>query len=120
MNVDQHLGLRTRTDRVLFALIQSEIDLAFSLLRLAEAEIRGGEDAHAPDLVAWACTTHRAALSYRDDLPVCESTRKFLLGVGELFEAIRAVERLRQAQADKSQRYQAISTPACGGNRRQR
>lgn len=100
--VAPNIDLQARTERVCFALMQSEIDLAFSLLRLAEAEIRGGDDAHVRELVGRASTMYKVALSYLDVLPVCVGKRESLLGVRELFEAIRAVERLRRAQADKT------------------
>jgi len=69
------IDLQARTERVCFALMQSEIDLAFSLLRLAEAEIRGGDDAHVRELVGRASTMYKVALSYLDVLPVCGQAR---------------------------------------------
>lgn len=92
---------RDRTERVCFALMQSEIDLAFSSLRLAEAETRGGDDVHARELIARACVTHKVALNYLDGLPVGQEKHDLRVGVRKLFEGIRAVERLRRAGTDR-------------------
>jgi hypothetical protein len=42
---------REHADRVCLTLLQSELDLAFFNLRLAEAEIQGGKAARATELV---------------------------------------------------------------------
>ncbi len=79
------------------ALMQSEIDLAFSFLRLAVAETQGGDDAHARDLITRACATHKVALNYLDCLAVGQEKHEFRDVVRQLFETIRQVERLRQS-----------------------
>ena len=88
---------RLRTDRACLALLQSEIDLAFGFLRLAQVESHGGNSAHAADLIAKAALAHKAVLK---DLPSLsleseEEMRELQRSVRKLFETIRAVERLR-------------------------
>jgi hypothetical protein len=92
----QNPDLRERLRGVCLALMESEIDLAMSLLRLAEVETNGGNDAQARELIARACAMHKVALNYLDGLPVGQEKHEFDLGMRRLFEAIRAAERLRR------------------------
>ena len=96
----QNPALLDRTERACLVM-ESEIDLAFSLLRLAEAETKGGDHAHARNLILRAGVTHKMALNYLDALAVGQEKQEFLFGVRKLFEAIRAVERLGRAQTDQ-------------------
>lgn len=90
---------RTRTERVCIALVRAEVDAAFSLLRLAEAEACGGIDRHAADLIAKAMSTHKTALHYLGTVPpeLEEQRRELSADVRKLFEAIRAAERHRRS-----------------------
>jgi hypothetical protein len=74
--------------------LQSHLDLAFSYLRLAEAETRGGKAAHATELMAKAVTTHRTVLREFANIPdLYESKRKLAREATRLLEAIQSVER---------------------------
>ena len=90
---------RTRTERVCIALVRAELDAAFSLLRLADAETCGGIDSHAADLIAKAMSTHKTALHYLGTVPLEleEQRRELSAEVRRLFEAIRTAERHRRA-----------------------
>jgi len=76
-------------------MLQSDIDLAFSYLRLAEAETRGGKAAHASELMAKAVTTHRTVLREFANIPdLYESKRELAREARRLLESIQSVERL--------------------------
>lgn len=80
-----------RAERVCLALARSELEVAFSYLRLAEAEVHGGKVAHALDLIDKARKNHAAALRYIETLPVefdCERG-ELQSDARELFDAIR-------------------------------
>jgi len=53
-----------QAERVHLALIRSELEVAFSYLRLAEAEVHGGILTHAEDLLDKARTSHTTAVRY--------------------------------------------------------
>lgn len=95
---------RIRTERVRIALVQAEVDTAFTLLRLAEVETCGGLDTHAADLITKAMATHKTALRYLGTvLPELEEQRRELHAeVRKLFEAIRATERHRRAAGQQT------------------
>ncbi len=74
--------------------LQSDLDLAFSYLRLAEAETRGGKAAHATELMAKAVITHRTVLREFTNIPdLYESKRELKREARRLLESIQSVER---------------------------
>jgi hypothetical protein len=80
--------------KTLCVTLQSDLDLAFSYLRLAEAETRGGKAAHATELMAKALTTHRTVLREFANIPdLYESKRELAREARRLLESIQSVER---------------------------
>ena len=86
------------TEQACMALIETEIEIAFSFLRLAEVETCGGNHEHATELIAKALVTHNVALKYIQNMrpefaeeksELCRETRR-------LFEAVRDTERHRR------------------------
>jgi hypothetical protein len=80
---------QTEQERLVF--LETELELAFTFLRLAEAESSGGNLTHAAELIAKANVTHKAALKYLGNLPLdWEAKRELHLNIRRLREAIRA------------------------------
>jgi hypothetical protein len=78
----------------LCVILQSDLDLAFSYLRLAEAEIQGGKAAHATELMVKAIITHRTVLREFVNIPDFYETRRELAREARrLLESIQSVER---------------------------
>jgi hypothetical protein len=74
--------------------LQSDLDLAFSYLRLAEAETRGGKAAHATELIAKAVITYKTVERELVCIPgVNENNRELTREVRRLLESIQSVER---------------------------
>jgi len=74
--------------------LQSDLDLAFSYLRLAEAETRGGNATHATELMAKAVITHRTVLREFENIPdLHESKRELAREARRLLESIQSIER---------------------------
>ncbi len=92
------------TERACLALVETEIEVALSFLRLAEAETSGGNVEHATDLIAKAAATHGVVLQYIENMRAefesekCELRRE----ARRLFEAIRTAHR-RRTQSDDPQ-----------------
>jgi hypothetical protein len=79
-------------------LLQSELDIAFGFLRLAEVETESGNAAHADELIAKANSSYKEVLDGLPRVPLeFEEERQALReGVRMLQDAIRAVARRRQ------------------------
>jgi hypothetical protein len=74
--------------------LQSDLDLAFSYLRLAEAETRGGNADHATELIAKAVIAHRTVLRELACISgVYQSKRELAGEARRLLESIQSVER---------------------------
>jgi hypothetical protein len=88
-----------RTERACLALVEAELDLAFSFLRLANTEFTRGNRAHATDLISTAVATHHRTLEYLGNVPAGLEEQKYELsnGVRRLFDAIRAEWRRSQS-----------------------
>ena len=84
------------TEWACLALVETEIEVAFSFLRLAEIETRGGNGEDAAELIAKAVATHNVALQYVENMRAGLEAEKRQLGVEarKLFEAIGAVKHL--------------------------
>jgi hypothetical protein len=86
-----------RQDRLiegLFLTLQTDLDLAFYHLRLAEAEARGGKAAHAWELIAKAAIAHKTvtqALAGISDF--YENKRELAQEARRLLESVQSVER---------------------------
>ena len=79
---------------VLYLTLQSDLDLGFLYLRLADAEIRGGKAAHATELIAKAVTTYKSVQQELVCIPDYDGNKRELVrGVGRLWESIQSVER---------------------------
>ena len=83
------------TERACLALVETEIEVAFSFLRLAEVESSGGNGEHATHLIAKAVATHDVVLQYIENMRAefqgekCELRRE----ARRLLEAIRTAQR---------------------------
>ena len=74
--------------------LQSDLDLAFSYLRLDEAETQGGKAAHATELIAKAVIAHRTVLRELVCFPDLSERKRELAGEARrLLESIQSVER---------------------------
>jgi hypothetical protein len=74
--------------------LRSDLDLAFSCLRLAEAETRGGKVAHATELIAKAVITYETVERELVCIPgLNESNRELKREARRLLESIQSVER---------------------------
>jgi len=80
------------------ALVETEIEVALSFLRLAEIETRGGSGEDAAELIAKAVATHNVVLQYVEHMRAGFEAEKRQLSVEawKLFEAIGAVKQLRR------------------------
>ena len=75
-------------------ILQSDIDLAFSYLRLAEAETRGGRVAHATELIAKAVITCKTVERELVCIPgLNENKHELTREARRLLESIQSVER---------------------------
>src|SRR5260370_3791470 len=86
------------TERACLALVETEIEVAMSFLRLAEGETRVGNGEHATELIAKAVATHNVVLQYVGNMRAeFESEKRGLcVEARRLFEAIRAAEERRR------------------------
>src|SRR6266853_4857752 len=86
------------TEWACLALVETEIEVAFSFLRLAEVETRGGNGEDAAELIAKAVATHDVVLQYVEHMQAGFEAEKRQLSVEarKLFEAIGAVKQLRR------------------------
>ena len=86
------------TEQACLALVETEIEVAFSFLRLADAETNGGNDEHAAELIAKAVATHNVVLQYIQNMRGESETekRELWLEARRLYENIRAAERRRR------------------------
>ena len=86
------------TEWACLALVETEIEVAFSFLRLAEVETRGGNAEDAAELIAKAAAAHNVALQYAENMRAGFEAEKRQLSVEarKLLEAIRAAEQLRR------------------------
>ena len=91
----------TQIERTCIVLLQSELDIAFGFLRLADVETGSGNATHADELIAKASTSYKAVLDGLASVSLeFEEERQLLReGVRMLQDAIRAVARRRQAAA---------------------
>ena len=96
--VPRHHDRWERVERTCYALAQSEIEIALSLLHLAEVEIKGGNRQHAGDLIAKAAAAHHSTIEYLETVPAGleEEKRELWIGAQQLIEAIRTAERQRR------------------------
>ena len=80
------------TERACLALVETEIDVALSFLRLAESETRAGNGEHATELLAKAVATYNVVLQYVENMRAGFETekRELCIKARRLFEAIRA------------------------------
>jgi hypothetical protein len=84
-------------ERTCIVFLQSELDIAFGFLRLAEVETRSGDTAHADELIARASNSYKAALNglttvsreFEEERQVLRERLRLLQ------DAIRAVARRR-------------------------
>ena len=88
----------TQVERACMVLLQSELDIAFGFLRLADVETESGAAAHADELIAKASSSYKTVLDGLATVPLeFEEERQLLReGVRMLQDAIRAVARRRQ------------------------
>ena len=86
------------TEKACLALIETEIEVAFSFVRLAEVESNGGNEKHAIELIAKAVAVHDVVLKYIQNMRAEFDTakRELRLEARRLFEAVRAAERHRR------------------------
>ncbi len=103
------------TEWACLALVETEMEVAFSFLRLAEVETRGGNSEATAELIAKAVATHNVVLQYVENMrPEFESEKRQLsVEAGKLFEAIGAVKQLkRQSELtdsrDQEEQVQAV------------
>jgi hypothetical protein len=62
--------LRKQADRLCIAFLEADIDLAFTFLRLARAEIHGGKAGHASERIEKAILTYKTVMKQSEMLPV--------------------------------------------------
>ena len=89
----------TQFERTCMVLLQSELDIAFGFLRLADAETGWGNAAHVNELIAKASSSYKAVLKGLPNVPLEfeEERRSLREGVRMLQDAIRgAARRLQQ------------------------
>ena len=79
-------------ERACLALVQTELEVAFSYVLRAEAQNRRGSGEKAAQMIAKAIATHNMALTYLAKAPADLETEKRELYVTarQLFDAIRA------------------------------
>ena len=86
------------TEWACLALVETEIEVALSFLRLAEIETRRGSGEDAAELIAKAVATHNVVLQYVEHMRAGFEAEKRHLSfeARKLFEAIGAVKHLRR------------------------
>lgn len=84
-----------QTDRVCIALLQVDIDLAFSFLRLAKTESALGSTGHATELIEKAVLAHKSVMIHVERVPSGFDQERRVLeeGARNLIDAIAATER---------------------------
>src|SRR5712692_330080 len=89
---------REETERACLALVEAQLEVAFTFVRRAESEIGDGNGAGTAELIAKAIATHNMAVKYLANVPVEfeEEKRKLYIAARKLFEASRAAARLRK------------------------
>ena|SRR5690349_6588050 len=75
--------------------LQADLDVAFTLLHMADVEIHGGDASHAAELISKAILAHKTALKCLASVPSGfeEEKRELQTSARRLLEAIRASER---------------------------
>ena len=91
-------GTLRETERACLALVETEIEVAFSFLRLAEGETSAGNGQHAIELISKAVATHNVVLQYVGNMRAEfePEKRELCVEARKLFEAIRAAEERRR------------------------
>ena len=91
------------TEKACLALVETEIEIAFSFLRLAEVEINGGDEKHAAELIGKAVAVRDVVLQYGQNMRTefGAARRELRLEAQRLFEAIRAAERRRKKSSSQ-------------------
>ena len=91
-------GTFRETERACLALVGTEIEVAFSFVRLAEEATRAGNDRQATESIAKAAATHTAVLQYVGNMrgEFEAEKRGLCVEARKLFEAIRAAEQRRR------------------------
>ena len=91
-------GTFRETELACLALVEMEIEVAFSFLQIAESETSAGNGQHAIELIAKAVVTHNVVLQYIGNMRAEFEAEKRGLCVEarKLFEAIRAAEQRRR------------------------
>jgi len=89
---------REETERACLALVEAQLEVAFSFVSRAESDIGGGNGAGAAEWIAKAMATHNMAVQYLANVPAEfeEEKRELYIAARKLFEAGRAAERLRK------------------------
>lgn len=79
-----------RAERLCHAFLQTDIDFAFTFLRLAEVESKLGNSARASELIERAIRAYKTAMQFLDDMPapVSEERSELQASIRRLFEAI--------------------------------
>lgn len=85
-------------DRICLTLVQSEIEVASSFVRLAEAEAQGGSMPHAIELLTRAILAHKGVLKELGAMSSdCQEEKSALWSEARnLLESIQSVERRLQ------------------------
>ena len=85
---------RERNARIVLMFLQADIDIAFSLLHLAEVEMKGGDTGHAAELTAKAILSHKTiSQALAEQSFEYEEACGLRRGLTDLLEAIQTVER---------------------------
>ena len=84
-----------------FALLESKIEAAFSLVKAAGVESRAGKSSNAAELIAKATATHHTVAKSLRMAPDggAEARTELWISARKLLEAIRAAERQRRQSA---------------------
>lgn len=80
--------------RAVLAHLQTDIEIALTFLRLADAECKSGNHARASELIDKATLAYQTAIQHLDHLPedATEEISGLRQGARELFEAIHIAE----------------------------
>src|SRR5260370_5454303 len=91
---DNAKGTFRETERACLALVETEIEVAFSFLQLAERETRAGHCQQATEFIDKAVATHNVVLQYLGNMRAEfeAEKRELCVEARKLFEAIRAAE----------------------------
>jgi hypothetical protein len=92
----------TQVESTCLVFLQSELDIAFGFLRLADVETGSGNTTHADELIAKASSSYRAVLNGLGTVPLeFEEERQLLReGIRMFQDAIRAIARRREQYAN--------------------